>query len=218
MKENLKKKPEEIGPKYMPALISSAEEREKINNVLYMRKLHKELEDDRKKYGEETEKFLTSAYKKQLEENHKYEEKERKLEEQEKNNDITKKGPNAFSDFHRNLLEQKNIALGGKTETKPLNMVKKRTVPLTPEEEEERELRERDRRRRNRERAEEAAVEAAEIQRARENAKQQKISELQEQYSKHVTDEKAKVEAMQRYLERRKMKEEEKLPPSSPTT
>jgi len=124
-----KKKPEEIGPKYMPALISSAEEREKINNVLYMRKLHKELEEDRKKYGEETEKFLTSAYKKQLEENHKYEEKERKLEEQEKNNDITKKGPNAFSDFHRNLLEQKNIALGGKTETKPLNFVKKKNCP-----------------------------------------------------------------------------------------
>jgi len=203
------KKPEDPTPKYMGALISSAEEREKINNVLYMRKLHKELEEDRKNYGAETEKFLTSSYKKQLEENHKYEEKERKLEELEKNNDITKKGPNAFSDFHRNILEQRNIAMGGKsTDTKPLNSLKKRTVPLTPEEEEERELRERDRRRRNRERAEQAAKEAAEIQKSRESAKLQKIAELQEQYSKHVTDEKAKDEALQRYLERRKMRQE----------
>jgi len=210
--ERKTKKPEEIlkAPRYMPALISSAEEREKINNVLYMRKLHKELEEDRKKYGEETEKFLTSSYKRQLEENHKFEEKERKLEELEKNNDITKKGPNAFSAFHRNLLEQRNVSLGAKSpDMKPLNLLKKRQISLTPEEEVELELKDRDRRRRNRERAEQAAVEAADIQRIREDAKRQKIAQLQDEYSKHVTDEKAKDEALKRYLERRKMKQEE---------
>jgi len=90
-RKSKQKPPENPKSKYVGALLASAEEREKSNNVLYMRKLHKELEEDRKMYGEETEKFLTSAYKKQLEENRNYEEKERKLDELEKNNDITKK-------------------------------------------------------------------------------------------------------------------------------
>jgi len=194
----------------MPCLLASAEEREKNNNVLYMRKLHKELKEDRESYGEETEKFLTSAYKKQLEENRKYEEKERQLEALEKNNDITKKGQTAFSDFHRNLLEQRNIAMGGQSDsnlTIPPHLLKKRTATtLTPEEEEELELRERDRRKRNRERAEQAAKEAHEIQKSREEAKQMKINELQQQYAQHVTTEEAKNEALQRYIERQKMR------------
>jgi len=215
MKEKPKKKPEETtqGPKYVGALLASAEEREKSNNVLYMRKLHKELEEDRKMYGEETEKFLTTAYKRQLEENHKYEEKERQLEEQEKHNDVTKKGPNAFSAFHRNLLDKRNIALGGISEnTSNYRPLKKRTPELTPEEEEEQGLRERDRRKRNRERAEQAAKEAAAIQKSREETKQKKMSEMQEQYSKHATDDKAKEEALQRYIERQKMRLAELAP------
>jgi coiled-coil domain-containing protein 55 len=203
-----KQKPEENPkPKYVGALLASAEEREKSNNVLYMRKLHKELKEDRELYGEETEKFLTSAYKKQLEENRNYEEKERKLDELEKNNDITKKGQEAFSAFHRNLLERRNVAMGGDEDLEnKFNARKKRTKSPEPEEEEERELKERDRRRRNRERAEQAAKEAESIQKSREEAKQKKVSEMQEQYSKHVTDDKAKEEALQRYLERQKMR------------
>jgi coiled-coil domain-containing protein 55 len=211
-RKNKSKQIEPQGSKYVPHLVASAEEREKINNVLYMRKLHKELEEDRKLYGEETEKFLTSNYKKQLEENRKYEEKEKLLEEQEKKNDVTKKGQNAFSEFHRNLLDNRNIAMGGNTTTdqqvhKPS---KKRTPELSQDELEERDLREHDRRQRNRERAEQAAKEAYEIQKAREEAKLQKIAEMQQQYAKHVTDDKAKDEALQRYLERQKMRQSER--------
>jgi len=94
----------------------AAQERERSNNVLYQRKLYRELEEDRKLYGEETEKFLTAAYKRQLEENRKYEEEEQKQIEEEQKNDISKKGQTAFCSYYRNILEKQNLALGGSGE------------------------------------------------------------------------------------------------------
>jgi len=207
-------------PRYLPSLIASADEREKNNNLLYQRKLQRELEEDRKEYGEETDKFLTPSYKRQLEENRKYEEQERKQLEDERKNDITKKGQNAWGSYYRNLLEQRNVAVGGTEEsndsTKQENDNKDNTNP-TPKkrsrspspEDESWEERDRDRRKRNRERAEAAAIEAEKIRQEREEAKQKKIAELQEEYSKRSTDDSAVEAAKMRYLERQKMRDDE---------
>jgi len=174
-KKNVKKQEDTEAAKYVPSLLSAARERERSNNVLYQRKLHRELEEDRKVYGEETEKFLTANYKKQLEENRKFEEEERISLEEENKNDITKKGQHAWGSFYRNVLEDKNIAIGGETKNSEQSIQKltgkKRSRSSSRSSEAEAdnsgEEKDRDRRRRNRQRAEIAVKEAEKIREAR---------------------------------------------------
>jgi coiled-coil domain-containing protein 55 len=54
-------------PKYMAALLEKAKERELDYDVYYERKVQREAAEDAEQFGEK-EKFITTAYRKQLEE------------------------------------------------------------------------------------------------------------------------------------------------------
>eukprot|EP01124_Arcella_intermedia_P004413 TRINITY_DN12512_c0_g1_i1.p2 TRINITY_DN12512_c0_g1~~TRINITY_DN12512_c0_g1_i1.p2 ORF type:complete len:308 (+),score=110.78 TRINITY_DN12512_c0_g1_i1:49-972(+) len=203
----------QLKPKYTPQLISSAQERERCNNVLYQRKLQRELQADRQLYGEETEVFITDNYKKQIAENQKFEAEEKQILEAEKQKDVTKLG---FAAFHRNILDNKNISTGGgedeqerleKEQALSLKELKRKREEKMTEEER---LKEKDRKRRNRERAEAAAAEAERIVKEREQLKEEKVQQLREEYAKRATGEEEVEAARLRYLERKKIKDKER--------
>lgn len=100
---------EERKPKYIQALIEKAKVREREHEIVYERKLAKERSKDDHLYAGK-DKFVTSAYKRKLAEQAKWEEEERLRQLREDKEDITKKGD--MSDFYFNL--SKNVAFGAK--------------------------------------------------------------------------------------------------------
>uniref|UniRef100_A0A061R024 Coiled-coil domain-containing protein 55 n=1 Tax=Tetraselmis sp. GSL018 TaxID=582737 RepID=A0A061R024_9CHLO len=95
-------------PRYIASLMDKAKERDREQNILYERKLAKERKVEDALYGDK-EKFVTSAYKKKLEEDRKWLADEKRREEIEKRNDVTKRED--LGDFYRNL--HRNAAFGG---------------------------------------------------------------------------------------------------------
>ncbi|CAM9714420.1 unnamed protein product [Hapterophycus canaliculatus] len=99
-------------PKYIGNLLKQAKMRAVESDRIFDRKLQKEREEQDKLEGEATMKFVTSAFKKKLMEQKKWELQQQLEEERETRNDVTKTG---MSGFYSNLIT-KNIAMGGDVE------------------------------------------------------------------------------------------------------
>src|SRR6266536_954851 len=88
-------------PKYMTNLVAAAAVRKRDATIAEEKKLAREREAEGDEYADK-EKFVTSAYKKQQEENRRLEEEERIREEQE-----AKKNKGAgMTNFYKNMLER----------------------------------------------------------------------------------------------------------------
>ncbi|KAL2557374.1 Coiled-coil domain-containing protein 55 [Forsythia ovata] len=95
-------------PKYIQVLIEKAKIREREHEIIYEKKLAKERSKDEHVYADK-DKFVTSAYKKKLAEQAKWLEEERLRELREEKEDVTKKTD--ITEFYFNL--GKNVAFGG---------------------------------------------------------------------------------------------------------
>ncbi|GBG87600.1 hypothetical protein CBR_g45752 [Chara braunii] len=116
--KKMKPKTEEMvsqKPKYIGTLLEKAKRREMEQELVRERTLQKEREREEGMY-EGKEKFVTSAYKKKLAEQAKWIEEEKRQEEREKADDVTKRKD--LSDFYHNLLS-KNVAFGGESTSVP---------------------------------------------------------------------------------------------------
>ncbi|XP_003579807.2 nuclear speckle splicing regulatory protein 1 [Brachypodium distachyon] len=96
--------------KYIEALKEKAEQRKREQDIVYERKLHKERSKEDHLFADK-DKFVTSAYRKKLEEEQKWLEEERRRQLQEEKDDVTKKKD--LSDFYFGLA--KNVAFGART-------------------------------------------------------------------------------------------------------
>ncbi|BAS89338.1 Os04g0440000, partial [Oryza sativa Japonica Group] len=96
--------------KYIAALKEKAEQRKREQDIIYERKLQKERSKEDHLYGDK-DKFVTSAYRKKLEEERKWLEEEKRRQLQEEKEDVTKKKD--LSDFYFGL--SKNVAFGAQT-------------------------------------------------------------------------------------------------------
>ena len=94
--------------RYIADLKAKAAEREREQTMVYERKMVREVEKEEHLYGEK-EKFVTSSYRKKLEEEKLWHEREKLRDEEERRNDVTKK--RGLGDFYSNLLT-KNVAFG----------------------------------------------------------------------------------------------------------
>ncbi|OEL20997.1 hypothetical protein BAE44_0017983 [Dichanthelium oligosanthes] len=93
--------------KYIAQLKEKAEQRKREQDIIYERKLQKERSKEDHLFGDK-DKFVTSAYRKKLEEQQKWLEEERIRQLREEREDVTKKKD--LSDFYFGL--QKNVAFG----------------------------------------------------------------------------------------------------------
>lgn len=94
--------------RYIGSLLEQAAVRKREQDVLFERKLVKEREAEDYLFGEK-ERFITSAYKKKLQEDAKWNEDRRRQEEEEERNAVERKGH--MGDFYRNILRG-NVAFG----------------------------------------------------------------------------------------------------------
>lgn len=124
---------EERKPRYIQALIDKAKEREREHEIIYERKIAKERSKDDHLYADK-DKFVTSAYKKKLAEQAKWMEDERLRQLREEEEDVTKKKD--LTDFYFNL--SKNVAFGsedakkkGEDQKKKLLMAKEEKARLS---------------------------------------------------------------------------------------
>lgn len=86
---------QERRPRYIAAILEQTERRKKEQDITYERQLLKERKKEDHLY-EDKEQFVTSAYRKKLEEDKKWQERERMREEQEAREGVAKKGMAAF--------------------------------------------------------------------------------------------------------------------------
>lgn len=98
---------QERKPRYIQHLMKKAEQRNREHEIAYERKLAKERSQEDDLYADK-DKFVTKAYKKKLAEQAKWMEEERLRELKEEKDDVTKKKD--LSEFYFNL--DKNVALG----------------------------------------------------------------------------------------------------------
>ncbi|KAL6885850.1 hypothetical protein ACP4OV_010111 [Aristida adscensionis] len=96
--------------KYIAQLKEKAEQRKREQDIIYERKLQKERSKEDHLFADK-DKFVTSAYRKKLEEQQKWLEEERMRQRLEEKEDVTKKKD--LSDFYFGL--QKNVAFGAET-------------------------------------------------------------------------------------------------------
>ncbi|EFJ43409.1 hypothetical protein VOLCADRAFT_96440 [Volvox carteri f. nagariensis] len=94
--------------KYIASLLEQAQQRKREQDVLYERRMVKERQQEDHLF-EDKERFVTSAYRKKLEEDKKWLEAERQKELEEQRNDVRKVGH--MGNFYANLLT-KNVAYG----------------------------------------------------------------------------------------------------------
>ncbi|CAN6228196.1 unnamed protein product [Urochloa humidicola] len=95
------------GSKYIAQLKEKADQRKREQDIVYERKLQKERSKEDNLFGDK-DKFVTSAYRKKLEEQQKWLEEERIRQLREEREDVTKKKD--LSDFYFGL--EKNVAFG----------------------------------------------------------------------------------------------------------
>ena len=101
--------------RYIAQLKATAREREIEQDLVFEKRLAKEREAEDELFGDKG-KFVTSAYRKKLEEQEKWKAEARKQEAREKAEDVTKRAD--LSDFYRNLMGG-NVAFGAKPQPKP---------------------------------------------------------------------------------------------------
>ena len=92
-------------PKYIETIIATSKIREKEQERMYERKIMRERKKEDELYGD-TEKFMTSAYKKKLEEEKKWEYEDKLIDIVEQKTDYRSKGMHGF---YANLMS-KNVA------------------------------------------------------------------------------------------------------------
>lgn len=96
------------GAKYIGSLLEKAKLRNFEREAMLDRKLAREHAEEEEKYGS-TEKFITSAYAAKLKERERMKEELERLDAEEKENDVTKRG---MGEFYSNLLSS-NVSFGG---------------------------------------------------------------------------------------------------------
>ncbi|WIA28554.1 hypothetical protein OEZ86_011094 [Tetradesmus obliquus] len=95
-------------PKYIANLLEQAQLRKREQDITNERRLLKERQKEDHEYGD-SEKFITSAYRKKLEEDKKWQESQALKDLDDERNDVTKLGH--MNNFFHNLT--RNVALGG---------------------------------------------------------------------------------------------------------
>lgn len=98
--------------RYVHALLEKTQERKLEDERLFEKRLVNELKEEEKELGGASEKFVTAAYRAQLEANKKWEEEQRQLDKLKAKDDVTNKAD--LTDFYSNMLRGKNAATGGK--------------------------------------------------------------------------------------------------------
>ena len=98
--------------RYVHALLEKTQERKLEDERLFEKRLVTELKEEEKELGGASEKFVTAAYRAQLEANKKWEEEQRQLDKLKAKDDVTNKAD--LTDFYSNMLRGKNAATGGK--------------------------------------------------------------------------------------------------------
>lgn len=88
--------------KYIASLLHTAEERKREQDILYEKRLTKEREAEDYLYGEK-EKFVTSAYRKKLEEEKLWKAEQERKKQEEERHAVEKRGH--MGDFYRNLFK-----------------------------------------------------------------------------------------------------------------
>ena len=99
--------------RYIAQLKEAADFRKREQDVTYERRLMKEREKEDELYGDK-EKFITSAYRKKLEEDEKWKKEELEREQREKEREVHVKSD--MTSFYANLMNR-NVATGGDTAT-----------------------------------------------------------------------------------------------------
>jgi len=99
--------------RYIAQLKEAADFRKREQDVTYERRLMKEREKEDELYGDK-EKFITSAYRKKLEEDEKWKKEELEREQREKEREV--QGKSDMTSFYANLMNR-NLATGGDTAT-----------------------------------------------------------------------------------------------------
>jgi coiled-coil domain-containing protein 55 len=99
------------GARYIGSLKQAAKVREREFDRVYERQLLKEQEQDKDQYGD-TERFVTAAYKKQLQESRKWDAEDKRMDELEERTSAQTSG---MAGFYSNLLTR-NIAAGADVE------------------------------------------------------------------------------------------------------
>ena len=108
--------------KYIATLLETAEQRKREQEVLFEKRLEKERVAEEQVYGT-TEKFLTSAYRKKLQEDEKWKAEQERKKKAEEENAVEKKGH--MGDFYRNLFKSNvdyNIQTAVQVESDALDM------------------------------------------------------------------------------------------------
>lgn len=105
--------------RYIEGLLEKAEERKRDQELQFERRLAKEREAENHLYGDK-EKFITSAYRKKLDEDATLRAAQKQQQEEEERNAVEKKGH--MGDFYRNLLKN-NVAFGTATAEKQKKQV-----------------------------------------------------------------------------------------------
>eukprot|EP01104_Vermistella_antarctica_P016746 TRINITY_DN5773_c0_g1_i1.p1 TRINITY_DN5773_c0_g1~~TRINITY_DN5773_c0_g1_i1.p1 ORF type:complete len:323 (-),score=82.62 TRINITY_DN5773_c0_g1_i1:28-996(-) len=95
-------------PKYIHKLLEESERRKREQQTRTDRIQRKEIEKEKEEYGER-ERFITSGYRKKLIEDEKWEEEEKKKEKRD--GDVRNKG--SIASFYSNLLNNRNVSMGG---------------------------------------------------------------------------------------------------------
>lgn len=102
--------------RYVSSILAASKIKEKEQDRIYERKLLKERKVEDEIYGD-TPKFVTSAYKKRLADDRKWEYEDKLAEQIEAKTDVRGRG---MSGFYSNLLT-KNITMGGDVQTSALS-------------------------------------------------------------------------------------------------
>ncbi|KDD75606.1 hypothetical protein H632_c596p0 [Helicosporidium sp. ATCC 50920] len=98
--------------RYVASLLERADERKREQDFLKERQMLRERDAEEYVYGT-SERFVTAAYKKKLEEDRVYEAAQKEKQREEEANAVEKKGH--MHDFYRNI--HRNEALGGRSES-----------------------------------------------------------------------------------------------------
>nr|CCA20887.1 conserved hypothetical protein [Albugo laibachii Nc14] len=98
-------------PKYINAIMEKAKIREMEHERIRERRLQRERQEEDEEYGGK-EKLISASYKRILMERKEWELEDKRLEQQEKAQDVRLRGEEGMAAFYANLTT-KNIALGG---------------------------------------------------------------------------------------------------------
>lgn len=226
-------------PRYVQSIMDRAKEHKREQDIIYTRKLIKESEKEGQVYGE-TEKFMTSAYKKKLEEDQIWLKQKKQEQEEEERKDVTKQNNfrlGFYSNFLNEVSKDKEVQISAaykppsqqktnnNNENNDDNLIsesddnksvsdKNRTNKTEERENEETQYRERRRVHNKNYDNDENVITIEEIQKKRKEAEEQKKKQEEEEEIKKLVrrnDDGAVNDAKQRYLQRKQLLKQTEL-------